>query len=189
MAAIDQIQRSPTTAARGEAAGPARAARGEVASAAGVARGDERAARRTLAAQIARLEREVAAAVGAAYPRLDPGPPLPGLAGPRLLTLGELERRRDALAARAAHLRAAAAEQDARQAAARAELERMLADPPGHRWRRLSNADLGLPGCTDYHVRPRAGLLGMLMGWWQVKVSGGCPLESPPRGSGRTLPA
>ena len=51
----------------------------------------------------------------------------------------------------------------------------MLADPPAHKWRRLSNADLGLPGCTIYHVRPRAGLLGMLMGWWQVKISGGCP--------------
>ena len=45
----------------------------------------------------------------------------------------------------------------------------MLADPPAHKWLRLSNADLGLPGCTTYHVRPRAGLLGMLMGWWQVK--------------------
>jgi hypothetical protein len=51
----------------------------------------------------------------------------------------------------------------------------MLADPPAHKWLRLSNADLGLPGCTTYHVRPRAGLLGMLMGWWQVKISGGCP--------------
>jgi hypothetical protein len=159
MAAIDEIQRSPTA---------------DVA---------ERAARRTLGGQIARLEREVAAVAGGAYPRLDPGPPLPALAGPRLLSLGDLERRRDALAARAAHLRAAAAEQADRQAAARQELERMLADPPAHRWRRLSNADLGRPGCTTYHVRPRAGLLGMLMGWWQVKVSGGCPLESPPRGS------
>ncbi len=59
------------------------------------------------------------------------------------------------------------------------DLERMLADPPAHRWRRIANADLGLPGCTTYHVRPRAGLLGMLMGWWEVKVSGGCPLPSP----------
>jgi hypothetical protein len=51
----------------------------------------------------------------------------------------------------------------------------MLADPPAHKWRRLSNADLGRPGCTTYHVRPKAGVLGMLMGWWEVKVSGGCP--------------
>ena len=70
---------------------------------------------------------------------------------------------------------AAAGEQEERQAVAAAELERMLADPPAHKWRRLTNADLGRPGCTTYHVRPRAGLLGMLMGWWQVKISGGCP--------------
>jgi hypothetical protein len=141
-------------------------------------RGDERAARGTLQAQIARLEREHAAILTATYPRLDPGPPAPSLAGPRLLSLGELERVRDALAARVSTLAAAAAEQEARQAEARLELEQMLADPPAHRWRRLQNADLGLPGCTTYHVRPRAGLLGMLMGWWQVKISGGCPLPS-----------
>jgi hypothetical protein len=27
-------------------------------------------------------------------------------------------------------------------------------------------------------VRPRLGLIGMLMGWWQVKLSSGCPLAS-----------
>jgi hypothetical protein len=140
---------------------------------------DERAARRTLRDQIARLERELCAIETAAYPRLDPGPPPPAPRGPRLLSLGELERVRDALAARAGALRTAAAEQAARQADARRELERMLADPPAHRWRRLSNADLGRPGCTTYHVRPQAGLLGMLMGWWEVKVSGGCPLPAP----------
>jgi hypothetical protein len=137
---------------------------------------DERAARRTLRDQIARLERDLCATVTAAFPRLDPGPPLPSPAGPRVLSLGELERVRDALAVRAGALRAAAAEQSARQAAAQRELERMLADPPAHRWKRLSNADLGRPGCTTYHVRPKAGIIGMLMGWWEVKVSGGCPL-------------
>jgi len=135
----------------------------------------DRAARRTLRDQIARLEGEISALVVASYPRLDPGPPLPSLAGPRLLSLGELEGVRDALAARLSRLRAAAAERRARQSAAARELEQMLADPPAHRWERLTNADLGLPGCTTYHVRPRAGLLGMLMGWWQVKISGGCP--------------
>jgi hypothetical protein len=143
-----------------------------------IERGDERAARGTLRAQIARLEREHTAILTATYPRLDPGPPAPAMAGPRLLSLGELERVRDALATCVGALEGAAAEQEARQAEARLELERMLADPPAHRWRRLSNADLGLPGCTTYHVRPRAGLLGMLMGWWQVKISGGCPLPS-----------
>jgi hypothetical protein len=135
----------------------------------------EGAARRTLREQIARLERELSAITVATYPRLHGGPPVPSLAGPRLLSLGELERVRDALAARLSTLAAAAAEQEARQAVAARELERMLADPPAHRWERLTNADLGRPGCTTYHVRPRAGLLGMLMGWWQVKISGGCP--------------
>jgi hypothetical protein len=135
----------------------------------------ERAARATLRAQIERLEREISTVVIAAYPRLHSGPPVPSFAGPRLLTLGELERVRDALAARLATLGAAAEEQAAHQAVALHELEQMLADPPAHKWKRISNADLGRPGCTTYHVRPRAGVLGMLMGWWQVVVSGGCP--------------
>ena len=135
----------------------------------------ERAARATLRAQIARLEREVSTVAIATYPRLELDPPVPSFAGPRLLSLGELERIRDALAARLATLRATAEEQAAHQAVALRELEQMLADPPAHKWERMSNADLGRPGCTTYHVRPKAGLLGMLMGWWRVVVSGGCP--------------
>ena len=139
---------------------------------------DEQAARSTLRGQIGRLEREHAAVLARSYPRLDPGAPQPSLAGPRLLTLGELERVRDSLAARVVALHSSAAEQQARHAVALEELDAMLADPPAHKWRRLSNADLGRPGCTTYHVRPKLGLLGMLMGWWQVKVSGGCPLAT-----------
>ena len=135
----------------------------------------EAAARRTLREQIARLERELSALVVATYPRLDPGPALPALGGPRLLSLGELERVRDALAARLSALSAAAAQQQERQAVAERELEQMLADPPAHRWKRLTAADLGRPGCATYHVRPRAGLIGMLMDWWVVKISSGCP--------------
>jgi hypothetical protein len=52
----------------------------------------------------------------------------------------------------------------------------MLADPPGHRGWRISNAQLGLPGCTTYEVVPRLGVLGRLASWWHVKVSSGCPL-------------
>jgi len=136
---------------------------------------DEHAARRTLRAQIARLERELSAVAISAYPRLDVRTSLPALAGPRLLSLGELERVRDALATRLGDLEATATAQAARQADAARELERMLADPPAHKWRRITHADLGIPGCGDYHVRPKAGLLGMLMGWWQVKMSSGCP--------------
>jgi hypothetical protein len=140
-----------------------------------IERSGEDAARRTLRDQIARLEREHAAIVARAYPRLEMGPPPPAPGGPRLLSLGELERVRDALATRVIALGADAAAQEARQAIAARELERMLADPPAHRWKRITNADLGRSGCTTYHVRPRLGLLGMLMGWWVVKMSGGCP--------------
>ena len=35
---------------------------------------------------------------------------------------------------------------------------------------------LGVPGCGEYRVVPRLGLIGMLAGWWHVKISSGCPL-------------
>ena len=81
---------------------------------------DERAARRTLRAQIARLERDLGAAVVAAYPRLPAGTARVSHAGPRLLGLEELERVRDDLADRLADVRAQAAAQAERQAEARA---------------------------------------------------------------------
>jgi hypothetical protein len=165
MAVMEQIAR---TAPVPDASAPARVD------------GGERAARRTLRDQIARLEREVATASLEAFPRLDPGPPLRSAAGPRLLSLGELERVRDELAGRLTGLHGAAAAQTARQAQARELLARMLADPSEHKWLRVSNEDLGEPGCRHFHVRPRLGLVGVLMGWWRVKISSGCPLASGP---------
>ncbi len=140
----------------------------------------ERAARGDLRAQIARIERELAHLAAATYPRLPQIAPPGAGRGPRVLGLGELERVRDALAERLTIQRAAAADQAARQADARALLERMYLDPPAHRRVRLVNADLGLPGCTAYEVVPRAGVVGMLAGWWHVKVSSGCPLAWGP---------
>jgi hypothetical protein len=67
------------------------------------------------------------------------------------------------------------------QAANRLRLEHMLLEPAKHRFASVSCHDLGEPGCGVWHVRPRLGLIGMLMGWWQVKLSSGCPL---PRGRG-----
>jgi hypothetical protein len=141
----------------------------------------ERAARDDLRAQIARLERELSSLAVATYPRLAaPATPVPDVApGPRVLALGDLERVRDGLAARLTAQRAAAAAQAERQAEARELLERMYADPPAHRRLRLTNADIGLPGCSTYEVAPRLGLVGMLAGWWHVKVSSGCPLPGP----------
>ena len=141
---------------------------------------DERAARSTLRNQIGHLERELVSACLDACPRLTPPPPVRSLSGPRMLSLGELERVRDELTGRLARVRANADAQILCQAESRALLERMYADPPAHKWLRISNAQLGEPGCKHFHVRPRLGPVGLLMGWWRVKISSGCPLASAP---------
>jgi hypothetical protein len=149
----------------------------EVAPWVGIETASERAARTDLRAQIARLERELARVAASAYPRLDMSPVTPYMRrGPRVLALGELEQVRDALADRLSSLRTAAVVQAEEQADAREELARMLADPPAHPGRRMTNTQLGLPGCTVYAVVPRFGVLGRLASWWQVKISSGCPL-------------
>ncbi len=137
---------------------------------------DERAARRTLRDQIARLEREHAAALIAA--RLPAGPAGVRTSGPRLLGLGELERIRDDLAGRVADVREQAARRGERKEAKRVLIERMLLHPGEYKWVRVSNADIGEPGCKSWHVVPRLGLVGMLAGWWHVKISSGCPLAT-----------
>ncbi len=142
---------------------------------------DERAARRTLRDQIARMERELMTACQEARPRIVPDPPpARPRSGPHVLSLGELERARDELAGRLARVRADVDAQLLQQAESAALLERMLADPPAHKWLRISNAQLGEPGCRHFHVRPRLGPIGLLMGWWRVKISSGCPLASAP---------
>jgi hypothetical protein len=140
---------------------------------------DERAARRTLRAQIAKLERELSEAFVTAYPMggLDEVPAR-SCAAPRLLDLGELERVRDDLATRVRSARATISERADRQAAHRVQLERMLLEPGRYRFVRISSRDIGEPGCGVWQVRPRLGLIGMLMGWWQVKLSSGCPLAT-----------
>ena len=132
-----------------------------------------RRARADLRRQIARLEDRLAAAtieLGEAV--LAPAAPC---AGPRLLDLDGLERSRDRLAGLVAHAGRRLAAQHAGQAQARRRLEEMLRDPERHRFARISLAELGEPGCGAYHVRPRLGLVGMLAGWWEVKLSSGCP--------------
>jgi hypothetical protein len=41
---------------------------------------------------------------------------------------------------------------------------------------RVYNEDIGEPGCKHWHAKPKWGPLGLLMGWWRVKISSGCPL-------------
>jgi hypothetical protein len=91
--------------------------------------------------------------------------------------MGELEVLRDALARRLAAARRELAERLEAEEASRLLMEAALADPAAHRWVRVSHRDIGEPGCRDWHVRPRLGLLGMLAGWWRVVVSSGCPLQ------------
>ena len=137
---------------------------------------DERAARRSLRDQIAKLERELAAAFVTAYPRTGLDWAVPAVAGPRMLTLGELERVRDDLAARLGSTRDALEERTAREEEKRRLIERMMLEPARYKFVRVSREDIGERGCGHWHVRPRLGLIGMLMGWWQVKLSSGCPL-------------
>jgi hypothetical protein len=141
-----------------------------------VSTASEAPARRQLRAQIARLEAALAAAVADAF-RGEPVALGTGRdhSGPRLLSLGELERVRDELHARVEGARHALAERAEREAAARRLRERMLADPGGHRFARVSARECGEPGCGVWEVKPRLGLLGMLAGWWEVKLSSGCP--------------
>ncbi len=138
---------------------------------------DERAARRTLLAQVRRLEEESVGLFCSAWPRkgLDLLPATPQRAGPRLLTLGELEELRDELVEQLRRGRAALEERGRAEEGSRRLIEEMLLDPESHRWVHVSNEDIGEPGCTHWHVRPRYGLLGMLMRWWRVVVSSGCP--------------
>ena len=139
---------------------------------------DDRAARRSLRAQIARLERELADAFVTTFQMGGAVMPQSGAGAARVLDLGELERVRDRLAAKLAATRATIGELADRQAEKRQCLERMLLEPGKHRFVKIANSDLGEGGCGVWHVRPRLGLIGMLCGWWQVKLSSGCPLAA-----------
>jgi hypothetical protein len=141
---------------------------------------DEHAARRSLRHQIAKLERDLASAAAAAYPRVSFASDGRGhAAGPRLLSLGELETTRDDLAGRLDDLRKQVTREADGQEDKRLLIERMLIEPARFKWVRVTNADIGEHGCKNWHVRPRLGLIGMLAGWWHVKISSGCPRPGP----------
>jgi hypothetical protein len=137
---------------------------------------DERAARADLRRQIAVMEAILGRLFGSAFPRagIEFGVSAPG--GPRILSMDELERIRDALAARLQEVRGQLNEHSRVEEDFRGLIEEMTAEPEAHKWIRVSNEDIGEPGCRHWHSRPRWGVLGMIMGWWRVKVSSGCPL-------------
>jgi outer membrane murein-binding lipoprotein Lpp len=139
---------------------------------------DERAARATLRAQIAKLERERSRIVAERFPHI-PAPaasPLAVAGAPALLDLGALERVRDQLAADVQELCASVQRRLEHERRAREQLGRMRLDPARHRFARVAVRDLGQGVCGVWEVRPRLGLIGMLAGWWQLKLSSGCPL-------------
>lgn len=138
---------------------------------------DERLARAELRRQIGRLERELVALQAEAFPRVAIETAIPASSRePRIADLGQLERVRDALAARISSARLGLSERAELERRNRELLGQMIEAPAKYRWVRISRADVGEPGCGHWHSRPRLGPLGILMGWWQVKVSSGCPL-------------
>lgn len=140
---------------------------------------DEPAARATLRAQLRHLERELAQLSCDRF--ADPGdrePFVPAAAhhaAPRLLSFAELEAQRDGLVARVAELRAQRRARRAEIQEVRGYLEEVRRAPKRHKFVRIPRAALGEPGCGVYQVKPRLGIIGMLAGWWQVKLSSGCP--------------
>jgi len=136
---------------------------------------DEHAARRSLREQIAKLERDLAALFASAYPRRNLEWQVSSPGGPRVLDVGDLEALRDELAARVEDVRSELSDRASVEQQNRDKIEALVSDPAGHKWLRVSNDDIGEPGCKYWHSTPRFGLIGMLMGWWRVKISSGCP--------------
>jgi DNA-binding transcriptional regulator YhcF (GntR family) len=136
-------------------------------------RGDEASTRTELRRQIARLEEELSG-YARELRRGDPGHPLLQ-AKPRVADVSELERTRDALLEQIAQVRDKQARKGRRQSRARRQVEAMAREPEEHKWQWVSNEETGDPGCKTWHVTPRYGPVGALMGWWRVKVSSGCP--------------
>jgi AcrR family transcriptional regulator len=136
---------------------------------------DERAARHSLREQIAKLERELGALFASAYPRRGLEWQVSSPGGPRVLDVGDLEQLRDELAGRVEDARRELRERSRVEHENRDQIEALVADPANFKWQRISNEDIGEPGCKYWHSRPRLGVVGMLMGWWRVKISSGCP--------------
>lgn len=152
-----------------------------------VTESEERRARDELRRQIAALERELGELFATAFPRRGIEFTVGAAGGPRVLGIADLERVRDRLAARLASARRELDQRVEAEERNRGLIERMLRRPEEHRWVRVSNEDIGEPGCRHWHSRPRWGILGMLLGWWRVKLSSGCPLATghAPAASGR----
>ena len=133
-------------------------------------------ARRTLREQIARLETQLAGV----WHELDPEQrPALRRGEAHVASVAELEATRDRLLSQLEGSRTAAMDREDGRRAARERRDAMLADPASYSWERITAEEVGEPGCREWSVEPRFGPLGGMMRWWQVKVSGGCPLPAP----------
>ena len=141
----------------------------------------ERRAREDLRGQIARLELRLSELFASAFPRQGIDWRVGTVGGPRVLGIRELERVRDALAFRLSEAQAQLAARADAEEESRGVIEAMIAEPESYPWMRVSNEQIGERGCRHWHSRPRWGILGMLLGWWRVKLSSGCPLAKGPR--------
>lgn len=138
----------------------------------------ERLIRQELRRQIARLERRLGELFASAFPRQGIEWRVGAVGGPRVLGTADLERVRDALVVRLREAEGELARRADQEEANRGLVERMIAEPDRFRWVKISNDDIGEPGCGHYHSRPRWGILGLLLNWWRVRISSGCPLAS-----------
>jgi hypothetical protein len=149
----------------------------------------ERRVRDDLRRQIARLEARLGELFASAFPRQGLEWSVGAAGGPRVLGVADLERVRDALVARIHKTQAEIERRADVEERNRGLLESMIATPRRFPWLRISNQDIGEPGCTHWHSRPRWGLVGMLAVWWRIKLSSGCPLAggrgTPPAAEAR----
>jgi hypothetical protein len=136
------------------------------------------AARTSLRNQIARLERELSCVVAEGFPYLTAPRPAATQSGqhPHLLSFAELERLRDHMVGQLHELQRQADEHAKHVRHSRELLEQMKLEPARYKFTRLRVRDLGEGGCGVWKVQPRLGVIGMLAGWWQLKLSSGCPL-------------
>lgn len=111
----------------------------------------ERAARESLRSQVARLEGELSGIVARGFPHISPAPfAAPECAGPRLLSLAELERARDRLVVRMRR-----AQEHARE---RAELEFARAISwNGCGWNRAATSSCACASPTSANVAAACG--------------------------------
>jgi DNA-binding transcriptional regulator YhcF (GntR family) len=132
--------------------------------------------RRELRRQIEKLEISLAAYPDSLRP---PGPPPVTPLQPHVAGAGELEHSRNRLVDRVAEFGALAEARSVQRLESRLRLEEILDAPADHKWQRVDTGHLGEPGCRNWHAVPRLSVIGMLLGWWRVKVSSGCPLAEP----------